>query len=191
MINVKPSFILFLIISLFSGFIKEIILLLFCITIHELGHIIMILIFKHQIKSVEITGIGCFINVAQNNENVIKSLFIYSGGLIFNILSILIFNNNLIIQFSKLLIFINLIPINPLDGFQIINTFLNLFYENEFINDVLFYIGLLINTLLLIFSLIFKVYFLIILCFFLFIRLFKFRKTKKFNYLQNYFKLSF
>ena len=191
MIKIKLSFVIFLFIVLYSGLLFEISYLLLCVFVHELGHIIMILLNKCKIKSIEFTGIGFFIDINMFNIKFYQKLLIYSGGILFNLLLILLTNNPIIENFNKLMIYINLIPINPLDGYQILNICLSQIYEDEFINDILFYFGLLINVVLLIFSLIFKIYFLITLNCFLFIRLIKYRSSRKYSYLNNLLKLSF
>ncbi len=190
MIKFKLSFILFLIICLYSGLIKEISIIFFAILIHEIGHIIMILITNEKISSIEITAIGCFINITNNKFSLVKSVLIYSGGIIFNIVSLFVFKNSIFLRFSTLLIFVNLIPINPLDGYQIIHSFLSKYYDEEYILDLMFYIGMLINTIIFIFTLLFKIYFMICLSLFLYYQLIKYKQLKKYYYLKNYLKLS-
>lgn len=190
MIKFNFSFIIFLIIGFYSGLIKEISMLLAVIAIHELGHIIMILITKEKIQSMEITAIGCFINIRNNSFRLFKSIMIYSGGIIFNVISLFFINNYTFVKFSKLMLFINLIPITPLDGFQIINVILLKFYEEEFIIDLMFNVGMLINTILIILSVLFKIYFIVCLSLFLYYKLVEYKKAKKYFYLKNYFKLS-
>lgn len=191
MIKIKMSFVFFLGIVLYSGLLNELSNLFLTILIHEAGHLFFILLFKQKIKSVEFTGFGIFINVSLSTNNILKKLLIFGGGILSNLIFILIIKSRITYDYHKIMIFLNLIPIIPLDGFQMVNVLLSYFYEDEFINDVLFYVGALILILLLIFSLIFKITFFILLSLFLFIRLYKFRKTKKLSYLNNYLKLSF
>lgn len=191
MIKIKMSFVFFLGIVLYSGLLNELSNLFLTILIHEAGHLFFILLFKQKIKSVEFTGFGIFIKVSLSTNNILKKLLIFGGGILSNLIFILIIKSRITYDYHKIMIILNLIPIIPLDGFQMVNVLLSCFYEDEFINDVLFYVGTLILSLLLIFSLIFKITFFILLSLFLFIRLYKFRKTKKLSYLNNYLKLSF
>ena len=190
MIKIRLSFILFLGLTLFSGFIKECSLLFLAILIHEIGHIITLKLFKQRIEYIEMTGIGFFIKTKLLNISSFKKILIYSSGIIFNLISILLLQDDIFQKISFFMICINLIPVIPLDGFQIINVLLGLLYEDEYINDVLFYIGMLLITILLIFSLIFNVHILIILLIYLLINLCKYHKSQSFLYLKKYIKLS-
>ena len=52
------SLLLFIIISIFSGFFKELILILLILILHELGHIITILLLKGNIREINLTLVG-------------------------------------------------------------------------------------------------------------------------------------
>ena len=190
MIKVKKTVYLFIIINILSGLTKEVLILFSVILIHELGHIIMLTIVREKINYIEVTPIGCFINLKEQHFNLFKSILIYSGGIVLNLISLLFIRNYSFIKFTYTMIFFNLIPIIPLDGYQLINSVLGQFYDDEFIIDLLFYIGFLINVIIIIFSVIFKIYFLICLSIYLFYRLIKYRTCKRLVFMKNLLKLS-
>lgn len=190
MIKIRYSVYLFITIGILSGLIKEVLILYSVILIHELGHIIMIKLLNEKINSIEITPIGCFINLKKKHFSLLKGILIYSGGIVLNLVSLFFIKNYTFIKFTYTMISFNLIPIVPLDGYQIINQILSQFYDDEFIIDLLFYIGLLINSLILFFSIMFKIYFLICLSIYLFYRLLKYRRSKKIIYMKNLLNLS-
>lgn len=190
MIKISPSILIFIIIGILSGLIKEVLILFSVIFIHELGHILLIYFTKEKINSIQITGIGCFIKLKNNNFPIFKGFLIYSSGILFNIISLLFVNDYSFIKFTYTMILFNLIPIIPLDGYQLINLLLSRFYEEEYIIDLLFTFGMLINCFILFFSVLFKIYFIILLSIYLFYKLFKYRNNKKIIYLKNLLNLS-
>lgn len=190
MIKIRYSVYLFITIGILSGLIKEVLILYSVILIHELGHIIMIKLVNEKINSIEITPIGCFINLKKKHFSLLKGTLIYSGGIVLNLVSMFFIKNYTFIKFTYTMIFFNLIPIVPLDGYQIINQILSQFYDDEFIIDLLFYIGVLINSLIIFFSIMFKIYFLICLSIYLFYRLLKYLRSKKLIYMKNLLNLS-
>ena len=78
MIKIRYSVYLFITIGILSGLIKEVLILYSVILIHELGHIIMIKLLNEKINSIEITPIGCFINLKKKHFSLLKGILIYS-----------------------------------------------------------------------------------------------------------------
>ena len=115
---------LFIILFIFSGFKKDLIILIFVFIIHEFGHLFFIKFFNIEILSVEIYPFGGMIKTNNFiNYPIYKNILISSGGLLFQIILYFInlfFLKNEIISFYNNLIFItNLIPVVPLDGSKI------------------------------------------------------------------------
>lgn len=169
-IKIHFSFIIYLLIVLYGGLLKESFFFLSCLIFHEIGHIVMIKITKNKIERINLTCIGFFIDIKPKRQHWIKSVLIYSGGLL-NTLILHLFlisnKNNIIYNFNSFILLINILPIVPLDGYNIIYTLLTLVYEDEYLNDVFLLIGALIITFLIIFYVIFKYSFILILIIFL------------------------
>lgn len=124
-LKIHPFFYLFSLICIFNGLFKDFILIMFIILIHELGHILLSLYYKWNIKKIVILPFGgitifeCLINSSLKQE-----LLIASAGPLFQ--SMLFFvDNEKLIFYNKLLLIFNLIPIIPLDGSKILNIIFN------------------------------------------------------------------
>lgn len=77
-IKIHYSLIIFIIISLFSGFFKELLVILSILFIHELGHIITIKLFNGSIKSITITLVGGLMDINFKGE-IISRLLVHSS----------------------------------------------------------------------------------------------------------------
>lgn len=132
--KINYSFWLLIIYSLFLGYFKELLIMLLCLLVHELGHYIIVLIFKLKINYFNISLFGGEMNVSINHLSNIKKLILYLNGIVFNLLLLLmalIMNFDTLQKFNILIIIINLLPIFPLDGFNICNV---LFPNNVVMN---------------------------------------------------------
>ena len=114
-INIHPSVIILLLISLFSGFIKELVIFLSITFLHELGHLIAARFYGISSKRITLTMIGGFIDLDNYQHlKTIPQLIINLSGVIVNLVIILIFkviklnflDNNIIV------IIINLIMVS-------------------------------------------------------------------------------
>ena len=125
---------------LFTGLIKNIILIYLIIIMHELGHILIIKLLKYKIIKVEIYPMGGVTLIDKKVNTKIKhELLIASGGIIMQLVLKLFFDaffkNNLITyntyylfnKYNNAIMFFNLIPIIPLDGYHILNSLAELF----------------------------------------------------------------
>jgi len=124
------SLIIVLIFALYTGTIIEFGIFFGCIILHELGHLFFIVLFKQKVDKINLTIFGGQIDCYIGNISFIRSILINSGGIIVNII-ILNFSNsiegyyrNVIYNYNFLLIIFNLLPIYPLDGYRIIESFL-------------------------------------------------------------------
>ncbi len=141
---------------LFSGLIKNIILIYLIIIFHELGHIFIIKILKYKIIRVDIYPMGGITTINKKINTPIKDeLLISSFGIIFQIVFYLfflfLFNYNLISintfnlfkTYNKTIIIFNLLPIIPLDGY----IFLRSLWELIFPYQKSFYMSLIISII--------------------------------------------
>ncbi len=153
---------LYLLLSLFCGFFKNIIIIFFIIFIHELGHLFFIKIFRYPVKKITIFPFGCLVHINQKiNIPIINSLLIAWGGIISQLLLILIVSinrslfsdyYNLFIMYNFAIIIFNLLPIYPLDGHKILNCILNYFFSYAKSLKISFYISLFGITLMLLYT---------------------------------------
>ena len=130
---------IFLLICLFCGYIKNIIIIYFICLFHELGHIFFIKLFNYEIISIELFPFGGYTEINKKiNSRITYDLFISLGGILFQLILLLILliikNNfniityNLIFKYNLYLIFFNLIPIIPLDGNKILHLILEILF---------------------------------------------------------------
>ena len=191
-IKINFSFVVFLLVSLFSGLILKSTLFILCLIFHELGHLFFIKIFKQKIRRLEITGFGLIISANFEIQPLRKGL-IYSGGLIFSLFLeaiFLVFNLELLKNINLLIIIINLIPIPPLDGFNILKTFFELLFDEEYSLDLSLDISIIAIVLTIILFFLTKQIFLICIVTFSLSKLIKYKSLKKIIYLKNFLKLN-
>ncbi len=122
--KIDISFILITICILLSPFQKEYFKLVLVLVIHEFGHLFFIFLFRIQIHSLKLYALGFLMDIETKNLSCIKDIFIYSGGILFNLISLFILPETMK-PFVWFLIFINILPIYPLDGFMILKTIIS------------------------------------------------------------------
>lgn len=133
-------------------------------SLHEIGHISLIRLYKIPIKEINITPSSVGIVQETSSLNYKKELYILLAGPLMNLLLFLIFLGiyfcsnimlfkNIYLQ-SLLIGFINLIPISTLDGGRIFHIFLKRHFELQeaerisFIVSIIFIIPLMISGFL-------------------------------------------
>ena len=117
--KIHYSFLLILLLAFLIGLAKEIIVILFVLLIHELGHLLFLKLFKNNISQITLYPFGGVIAYDNKNDFIYKAFLITSGGVIFNFLFYLIFKImglSLLWNVNLYFLFLNLIPIYPLDG---------------------------------------------------------------------------
>lgn len=129
------------------GFLEKFLLVIIVFFVHELGHIFFILLFRRQIYNFTIYPFGACIDYATKNDFLYKELLISAGGILANVFFLIIcfFNNEL--RFLNLMfIFLNILPILPLDGANILKNVLNKFFPLQISEKTMhfFSIGLLV-----------------------------------------------
>lgn len=151
----KYSFIL-IFLSLITGLFKEIFIIYLIIFFHELGHILISLFFKWNIKSITFYPFG---GLTLYDEIIDKPLYqellITLFGPIFQMMFFFIvyflFKNNIIDEkififfknYNYSILLFNLLPILPLDGAKLLNIFINKFLNFRFSYNITTYISFL------------------------------------------------
>lgn len=118
--KINFSFIIVFICFIISKYQMEYLCFLLCIFIHELGHLLALRIYKINVKKVTLYSFG-LVMTKDDYKGFSDEIIIYSAGIVFNII-LLILSNGVLKDICKLLIFINLLPIYPLDGYNIVES---------------------------------------------------------------------
>lgn len=155
-IYIHPIFLLTLFIFISIGYFRFITYFMLLIIVHELGHIIISLIFKWNIDKIIILPFGGLTKYNEIiNRPLIEEFLIAISGIIFQIVFYLILKNCIDYKYLNFIncfiIFFNLLPIYPLDGSKILNIFLNVItsYKNSLsITIIISYIFIIIFSLL-------------------------------------------
>ena len=192
MINIKIHFSVYLLIvlSLFVSSLKSVFIYLSIILIHEIFHIIASLIYKVKPTLIELTIIGGCVHIPFEKLKPSSQIIISLSGVFSNILMI-IFSYlydfpRYVINYNYILILFSLLPIYPLDGFNIMNSLLFLFIKNYKKSIKLLMIINNISLLLFIIaSIFFNIKFLILISFFLVYKTVLLMKNYDYFYLKN------
>lgn len=113
------------------------------ILFHELSHIFIASIFGKKISRLNFTlsglNVNFYYNVYKEEKDVvsyIKEIIIYLAGPISNFLLCFLFcYNKMIFEINICLALINLLPIYPLDGYNILKNIINILYLKEKIKN--------------------------------------------------------
>lgn len=140
LIKIDPTTYILLLLSLLAGYIHNIYIIILIVIIHELGHVLFLLIFKIEIIDITIYPFGGITKINKKiNERIYKDFLISIGGILLQIISLIIFyilnkyyiiDNNtykLFKEYNIYIIIFNLIPLIPLDGNKILNIILSKF----------------------------------------------------------------
>lgn len=156
-IYLHPIFIITLLIFILIGRFRFIIYFMLLILIHELGHILMSLLFKWKIDKIIILPFG---GITKYNEIInrplIEEFLVAISGILFQILFYKIIHDYIDYKYFTLInyfiIIFNLIPIYPLDGAKILNVLfskITSFKNSILLTVIVSYISLIILSLLL------------------------------------------
>ena len=133
-IEIEWLMIVTIIISIFSinarNYLSNFFICYIFILFHELSHMFFGTIFGENVNTLKLTISGVNVSFENNilalNLNKIKKLIIYFAGPISNFLIAIFFRNiNMIFEINVFLGLINLLPIYPLDGYNILYTLVN------------------------------------------------------------------
>lgn len=136
---------IFLILSMLSGYGREMFIIYFILVIHEIGHYILFRYYNIGVNKITLYPYGGIIdNDMLINTNSKKVLLISLGGILMQLILYLVvyliyslgfINYSFYDMFNKYNLYIilfNLIPIYPLDGFKILNSLLELILSFKF-----------------------------------------------------------
>ncbi len=146
-IYIHPFTYIVIFISFITGHFKELVCFLSIILIHELGHIIVSLIFKWKMDKLSIMPFGC---VTYFNEIINKSskeeFFILIAGPLFQFIYFLIFKDitNYFNYYNYGLFIFNMLPIYPLDGYKLMVIIFNRFIPYKKTLYISIYISLIL-----------------------------------------------
>lgn len=170
--------------ALLSGYIKQALIVLIIVLVHELGHVFFIKCFGYEISEISFYPFGGITRVNKLiNSPINKEILIVLGGIINQLILGIIFgygynlglintNTYLIFKdYNKTILLFNMLPIIPLDGSILIRLVLEKFisYKKSYycyliislVSVIIFFImgrKLLLNNLIIVFLLIYKVY---------------------------------
>lgn len=145
-LEIEILFIIVIFISIFSSTFFDYILNYFIcysfILFHELSHMFMASVFGKEIDifKFSISGVNIKFKEESNkkNINILKEILIYIVGPFSNVfLAMLLKNNIMIFQMNLFLAFINILPIYPLDGYNILRNILYIFFSKKKSNIIL------------------------------------------------------
>ncbi len=153
-ININIFTYIYFLICIFSGYIKNILIIFIIIFIHELGHILFIKLFKYKIINIDIYPFGGYIKIDKMiNTSINKDILITLGGII---LQLVLYINTckyyLFSYYNLIIIIFNLLPIIPLDGSKL----LNLLLEKKYSYYLSYKLNIIISSIFLIIFIIYN-----------------------------------
>lgn len=171
-VKIHIIFYILLFLCMMTGNFKECVIFTCFILVHELGHILVAILFKWKIEKIVILPFGAITIFNEKiNRPLKQELLISLAGVTFQtifylILCTLKIKEEIFVIHYAILIF-NLLPVYPLDGFKIFNILLNYilsFKKSHIISLIVSFIFILISLSVLKENLIF---FLILILFFI------------------------
>lgn len=105
------------------------------IIFHELAHIIFATIYGNKIKRIKLSLAGVCVTFNNESVDIVKKIIIYLAGPMSNFTLALIFNNiDFVYEINIFLGVLNLLPIYPLDGYNIVLALLDFIGKSFYIN---------------------------------------------------------
>ena len=155
-IYIHPLFLITLFIFVSIGYFRFLIYFMVLIIVHELGHIMISLLFKWNIDKIIILPFGGLTKYNEIiNRPLIEEFLIAISGIIFQYIFYLLVKDFIDYKYFKtihyFIILFNLIPIYPLDGSKILNIFFNIitsFKNSLSLTIIISYIFIIIFSLL-------------------------------------------
>lgn len=151
-VKIHFFFYIFTFICIMSGLFKDYIMIMFIVSVHELGHILVALYYKWNIRKIVILPFGGITIFNELINRPIKEEFmIAAAGPIFQSILFIFIDNSKFIYYNKALLIFNLIPIIPLDGSKIVNLFFNKivsFKRSNFLTNLLSILMILVLIIL-------------------------------------------
>lgn len=142
LLEIENLFVIVLISFFFSDKIKLFLTSYFVcylfIIFHELSHIIFASIFGKKIRKLKLSIAGVCV-VFNNNDGlkIIKKIIIYLAGPLGNIILALLFRNiDFVFEINIFLAILNLMPVYPLDGYNILNCILTSLNKISYLKSI-------------------------------------------------------
>lgn len=168
-VRIDYSTYILILIGLLSGYIKNIMIILGIVLVHELGHVFFFSLFKMDIESIVIYPFGGVSKVNKKiHERIYKDILISLGGIIFQGLLIIVIyllykysiivdsTYNMYISYNKSIILFNLIPIIPLDGSKLLLSICSKYMSYRISYITMIFIGVVSLLLFIFYNMIFK-----------------------------------
>src|SRR5699024_310968 len=152
-INIHPLLGILFIISLLTGTFTQLFTIFFIVCVHELGHVLMALMFRWKIESVTLSFFGGVMQTSEDmNRTWLEQFIVILAGPFQHVglfcLFYLLENTGMITAtfvaeaqyFNMLLFFFNLLPIFPLDGGKLVFSLFTLImpYKRAFESMIVF-----------------------------------------------------
>lgn len=147
-IEIETIFLIVVLISIFSEVFQKYMLSYYIcylfILFHELAHMFVAVSFGIEIKGIKFTISGVCINIDKDKmyslkmrmPSILRNIFIYLAGPLSNFLLAFIFRNvKMVFEINIFLGFLNLLPIYPLDGYNILKNLLYIY--NKIHSDII------------------------------------------------------
>lgn len=139
-IRVSNTTLYLLFILFLCGYIRVGITIFLIVLIHEVGHVLVCLLFGYKIKSVTLYPFGGITRVEKDiNTSPYKELILASAGLFMQFILYVValsfgYRDLLFYKYNKSIFLFNLLPIIPLDGSVIVYSLLNRFttFKNSY-----------------------------------------------------------
>ena len=107
------------------------------IIFHELSHIMIATLYGKKILKLRLSIAGVCVRFNNFSLGNIKKIVIYMAGPLANICLAILFNNiDFVFDINIFLAILNLLPVYPLDGYNILKCVLNLFNKQIFLKYV-------------------------------------------------------
>lgn len=141
LLNINVATYFFVLTFLFTGLIKNIILIYVIIMFHELGHIFMIKLLHYRIIKVDIYPMGGVTSINKPLNTPLKHEFLIAVfGPLFQMILFFIFHlffkvniissntYSLFLNYNLTILIFNLLPIIPLDGYKLLRTLIEIIF---------------------------------------------------------------
>lgn len=141
LLEIENLFIIILISFFFSDKIKLFLTSYFVcylfIIFHELSHIIFASIFGKKIKKIKLSIAGVCVVFSDEELELVKKIIVYIAGPLSNIcLAIMFYNIEFIFEVNLFLAILNLVPVYPLDGYNIVKCIVDIFNNKKYLKNV-------------------------------------------------------
>lgn len=124
-VNVHPATVIYFVISLFTGYLKDYLIIYLLVCFHELCHFIMAYSFHFEIGKIEFLPFGLYLELVDYGfkPKIIDCIVILSGlcsHFAVYLFNVYVLNDSFVYMMNRIIFVFNLIPIYPLDGYRLV-----------------------------------------------------------------------